>query len=272
MKPKTVFTKSDVIVTLVCVIFLLVNLAAVGPGGQRHAKEMLCLSQLHKWGDAFQDYLNDNGGYFMRGWRPIGTVNSDYWMEGLRQYYGGSDKLRCCPEATVPGSELGLGEYGGNGVFTAWGVFSGAWEPVVPGDYGSYGINGYVQNPPPNAGDYQGHLSEWNWRVANVAGMDNIPLFLDSQFIDGWPLPTNNPPEYDGERWDSVDQMNRFCMNRHRGYVSSLFLDFSVRKVGLKELWILKWHREYDTCGPWTVCGGVQPSDWPYWMREFEDY
>jgi len=42
--------------------------------------------------------------------------------------------------------------------------------------------------------------------------------------------------------------------------------------VGLKELWTLKWHRKYETAGPWTRGGGVQPSDWPDWMSELKDY
>ena len=49
-------------------------------------------------------------------------------------------------------------------------------------------------------------------------------------------------------------------------------MDFSARKVGLKELWTLKGNRNFDTCGPWTTCGGVQPSDWPEWMQDFKDY
>ena len=38
------------------------------------------------------------------------------------------------------------------------------------------------------------------------------------------------------------------------------------------ELWTLKWHRNFDTTGPWTKAGGVQPADWPEWMRRFKDY
>jgi hypothetical protein len=49
-------------------------------------------------------------------------------------------------------------------------------------------------------------------------------------------------------------------------------MDWSVRKVGLKELWTLKWHRNFDTSGPWTKAGGVKPDDWPKWMRNFRDY
>ena len=63
-----------------------------------------------------------------------------------------------------------------------------------------------------------------------------------------------------------------FCMNRHNGCVNGLFLDWSVRPVGLKELWTLQWSYEYDTAGRWTEAGGVKPEDWPKWMRKFKDY
>jgi hypothetical protein len=42
--------------------------------------------------------------------------------------------------------------------------------------------------------------------------------------------------------------------------------------VGLKGLWTLKWSRDFDTAGRWTRAGGVQPEDWPDWMRRFKDY
>jgi hypothetical protein len=42
--------------------------------------------------------------------------------------------------------------------------------------------------------------------------------------------------------------------------------------VGLKELWKLKWHRNFNTSGPWTLAGGVQSSDWPDWLMPFKDY
>jgi hypothetical protein len=66
--------------------------------------------------------------------------------------------------------------------------------------------------------------------------------------------------------------MKMLCINRHDGFVSSVFMDFSSRKVGLKELWTLKWHLEFDISGPWTQAGLVQASDWPEWMKGFKDY
>jgi prepilin-type processing-associated H-X9-DG protein len=66
--------------------------------------------------------------------------------------------------------------------------------------------------------------------------------------------------------------MRRVCLNRHNAAVNSAFLDWSVRKVDLKELWTLRWHKNYDIRGPWTKAGGVQPTDWPAWMRGMKDY
>jgi prepilin-type N-terminal cleavage/methylation domain-containing protein/prepilin-type processing-associated H-X9-DG protein len=70
----------------------------------------------------------------------------------------------------------------------------------------------------------------------------------------------------------NLKQMNRVCVNRHDGFVNSVFADWSVRKVGLKELWTLKWHPQFDTNGPWTRAGGARQGDWPDWMRNFKEY
>ena len=51
-----------------------------------------------------------------------------------------------------------------------------------------------------------------------------------------------------------------------------MFLDWSVRKVGLKELWTLKWASDFDRANRWTKAGGVQPDDWPKWMKDCKDY
>ena len=68
--------------------------------------------------------------------------------------------------------------------------------------------------------------------------------------------------------------MKQFCIDRHNGAVNSLFMDGSVRSVGLKELWTLKWHRYYNTCNEKTLCGnnGNPYPGWPDWMKGFKDY
>ncbi|UCC21769.1 MAG: hypothetical protein JSW23_08120 [Planctomycetota bacterium] len=268
MKSKTAFTRKDVIVVLGCVVFLLMTLGAIGSRGRRRAKEAACLSNLRRMGSAFSMFATDNDGYFMRGYIGLETEPEDLWMEALRPYYRNPD-LRCCPEAVLPMSE---GGFEWNFTFAAWGVFDDdmpSMLPYVAGDYGSYGMNGWVCNPPAGAGYPYG--DDRNWRTVNVAGADKVPLLLGGQWLDGWPGQWDAPPAYEGQ-WNLFEPMVDFCLNRHRGFVNGVFLDLSARRIGLKELWTLKWHREYNTCGPWTTCGGMQPSYWPVWMRDFEDY
>ena len=49
--------------------------------------------------------------------------------------------------------------------------------------------------------------------------------------------------------------MECFAINRHNGHINGLFLDWSVRKVGIKEPWTLKWHMQFNTANEWTKAG-----------------
>jgi hypothetical protein len=66
--------------------------------------------------------------------------------------------------------------------------------------------------------------------------------------------------------------IKRVCVNRHDGFTNGLFMDWSIRKMGLKQVYTFKWNRDFDTAGVWTAAGGVQPDDWPRWMRRFKNY
>jgi prepilin-type processing-associated H-X9-DG protein len=100
-----------------------------------------------------------------------------------------------------------------------------------------------------------------------------VPVFADSVYCDAFVLHQNDPPPFPDvfDDWGS-DGIQMFSINRHNASINVLFGDWSVRKVGLKELWKLKWHKKFDINGPWTITGGVVPDDWPEWMRGFRDY
>jgi prepilin-type processing-associated H-X9-DG protein len=138
--------------------------------------------------------------------------------------------------------------------------------------YGSYGINGYVHVPYLN-GPVMGKEASRFWKTIDVKGASEIPLFMDCYFWCGWPDSDDSPPAAEDvkDKQDS-NAMNRFCLNRHNGRINSAFFDMSVRPVGLKELWILNWHKGYNRTGPWSSAGGVTHEDWPGWMSKFKDY
>jgi len=137
-------------------------------------------------------------------------------------------------------------------------------------------MNNWLCNPPPDVEFIHGReAAKDNWRNAYIENAANIPMLLDCAHVEGKPYSFNTPPEYDGDistHGVSALQMKRFCLNRHNGYINGAFLDFTVRKIGLKEQWIFKWHKNFDTGGTWTKTGGVKPDDWPQWMRRFRDY
>ena len=226
---------------------------------KKQAKTVACQVNLRQWSVIFCAYADDNDGSFLSGLVEDSANPGKYWwMDPLKPYYK-DERIRLCPTATKPYTG------GVRAAFTAW---------IVQGDTGSYSPNGWLCNPPATMGTLHGRTTEYNWRTVTVSGTGNIPVFLDCRWDDAWPGDRDEPPSYDGDVIESPNnnEMKRFCINRHDGFINGLFLDWSVRKVGLKELWTLKWHREYDTAGPWTKAGHVRTGDWPEWMRNFKDY
>jgi hypothetical protein len=255
MRNKLNHSKADLFVSMCCVGFLAVCLGAIGGGGRKSAKEALCLSNLRQWGNVWQMYTNDNSGYFNTwDWVKVQQTRiNTTWPNLLRPYYKDA-KLRCCPLAANPGSQASPAN-------AAWGVFSGTYPYETQGDYGSYGSNAWTQN------DKGSPFDQKCWKTPNVENAKDVPVFLDATWFMGWPYASDTPPEYNGQMATSsmVNNMGMFCIDRSgEGTTNSLFMDWSVRKVGIKELWRLKWQRTYDTTAPLPF--------WPVWMTNYKDY
>jgi prepilin-type N-terminal cleavage/methylation domain-containing protein/prepilin-type processing-associated H-X9-DG protein len=273
MKNRGGFTLVELLVVIAIIALLMSILMPTLSKAKKQAKDVMCQANLKQWASVFSMYADDNEGHFMAGWMGITlTKESDQWPEALRPYYLDSSDLRLCPSATKPASERDesniwpASEAGAWGVFPDWVTNWGA----TPGDYGSYGINAWVCDPLEDI-VYPG-MEQAHWRGPNVRGAANVPVFGDCVWMEAWPVPTEDPPPFRNQYTNKSSSMSRLCIERHGTRINFLFLDFSVREVGLKELWILKWHRQFDTCGPWTVCGDVKPPDWPDWMQGLKDY
>ena len=210
---------------------------------RKQAKAVLCQSNLKQWGVVFSMYVHDNDGYFFE------DVN---WLDSLRPYYR-DENLLLCPMATKSQDE------GGRVPFAAW----------CDRDFkGSYGMNYWLINAP-RGQTIETRKPEYLWKTANVKGAAYIPLFLDCSSPGVWPLHSDKPPEYYGQpkgEGTNGNEIRDCCINRHNGFVNGIFLDYSVKKIGLKELWKLKWHRAFD------LNGGPTKNEWPEWMKKFEDH
>jgi prepilin-type N-terminal cleavage/methylation domain-containing protein len=277
------FTLIELLVVIAIIALLMAILMPALNRVKKQARAVACQSSLHQWSLFFSMYTNENNGSFPQGVNGVKNGGNNRWVKALRPYHKDNSEFLCCPMATKPVQDINGQPTGHMGKYAAWGIFSSdlgggfaGWPTSMEGGlYGSYGVNGWTANPEPGSsrGDDVTRKNKY-WRSVDVKGQNSVPLLLGATRYNGLPDPADEPPAYDGQWWDqgSGGRMIRYCLDRHDGFVNGLFIDLSIRKLGLRELWTLKWHRQFDTAGPWTRAGGVISEDWPEWMRRFKEY
>ena len=123
---------------------------------------------------------------------------------------------------------------------------------------GSYTINWWINDSDLAVG--AGLDPANKWRRADQKNSSAIPVLSDGGFMLTRPLATNDPPPNDGLfAWaDGARGLDRVCTNRHGGGINILYMDWSAKEVGLKDLWRQKWHRDYVP----------QQQLWPEWIEK----
>jgi prepilin-type N-terminal cleavage/methylation domain-containing protein len=259
IKKYRAFTLIELLIVIAIIAVLLTMLIPALQAAKDQARTAICGTHLKQWGAIFRYYTDANQGRFMD---PLGVpenpalVNSSgqiLWVEPMRRYYKGTgDKMRMCPTAKRTVAE------GAEYSFAAWSI---NYPKFGEDEFrSSYGINNWIYNP--RTTNLWGHPTRDNWRKDDQQGGSDIPLFMDCYRWGGHPddyapymelssAPAVPPPG---------DGMMRFCLPRHQGTINVLFMDRSVRRVPLPDLWGLKWHRTYDRT--------AQPPDWK-WVERY---
>lgn len=276
MKKARGFTLIELLVVIAIIALLMSILMPALTRVKKQARTAACLAQLKQWGLYFSMYAEDYNGKFMEGNQGTSrNGGNNRWVYALGDYYQWDSDFTCCPNATMPWQEEDGTDNRLAGTFrgatSAWGYYmQDHWLKPVKG---SYGINGWCNNPDPGKG-HSGKAADLHWRGPMVKGAAYVPLFMGAQRYNQWPEATDEPPDVNGRLWSAGDNihMKRVCLDRHDGFNNCLFMDFSARKVGLKELWTLRWHKNYNEAGPYTVRGGVTPDMWPTWLQTYKDY
>ncbi len=275
------FTLIELLVVISIIALLMALLFPVLQKVRKQARAVVCQSHLRQWGLRYAAYQSEHDGRFPYPtkqwwttekefpWSPGEDLNFEiffgHWMyEGG---FGGPQEFRkalLCPVikkihlGPLPSPYFYSGQRLGAWYQSPW--TQGVSRKISGWDYhGGYAVNGLLVHD----------------RVAKVRS-SALPVQYDCRvswaFFD---KASNAPPA--SEDADLIGKA--YCpgaasiiINRHQGNINTLFLDGAVRKVGLKELWTLKWHKDFNSTGSWTKAGGVSPEDWPAWMRGFKDY
>jgi len=252
------FTLIELLVVIAIIALLMSILMPALARVRQQANTIVCQATLGQWGLAVSMYTDDHDGKFWKV-ENLSGVNYNHWWNFMFPYIK-SEEAFLCTEATKTDAE-------------------GAQQPCVASQIkvaelgrnikSSYAMSQYVYHP---GDDAPPERMEKFWCTSNVRGGDNIPIVMGSARMTTLSpfysaTTADEPPEYEGDVMlgdGAVGEVKRVCVNRHRGYVNMTFMDFSTRKVGLKELWTLKWHRTLD----YTA---FDPPVWPNWMRQFSD-
>ena len=233
------FTLVELLVVIGIIAVLMSILMPVMGRARKAAREVACMSNVRQLSHAMMSYSDTYRGFTM----PIVFTPGEYWHHKLaiqlgdRQYPQDPNnsnrlmyRLMRCPE-TDEAEPTGWGS-----AYTRWKYGDGS---------GSYGLNlwllpnGFYANQFPPSKSFA--------KLSSVRKSSDVPMLLDSIWVGGWP--DNNDFVFPNIQtgWGQHQNgyfMGRFCIDRHRKAVNVGFVDGSVRRVPLADLWRLNWHRQ----------------------------
>jgi prepilin-type N-terminal cleavage/methylation domain-containing protein/prepilin-type processing-associated H-X9-DG protein len=275
---RTAFTLIELLVVISVIVMLMAILVPTLRRARNYARSVGCQSNLRQWGLFFSTHVASNNGTLFGPTishdYPYDTSHYDPFLLLKSYWWDCNDVLRCPATRVYQPNQRPPGFHPAD---RAWKVPLADYAGPSAADngqgpsflYGSYGANRWLGGRP----NVDRWLGPQYWRSLNLKKPQNIPLLCDCALpvtpTGIGPEGLGHPPVVEGHTWDTPAGL--VCIDRHAGGINSVFLDGSVRKIGLKQLWGLKWDRMYDTANCWTRRGGVLPEDWPPWMARFKD-
>ena len=264
------FTLIELLVVIAIIALLMAVLMPALRRAKQQAQSVMCRSGLKQWGLVFTLYAYDNLDSFPQSIAGNGVNAEDAWILGATLPYYDEVELRTCPSTRALGRPPASRLRGGT--FTQWGPFPASddggqwWDSFATG---SYGFNEWCANPPSGRQTFWGLSSANAIRKTTTRGADNIPLVLDSVFVDTAvrdtdAAPSNNEHSRDAymASWDN-NAMKYYSIDRHSRGINAVFVDMHAQHVGIKQLRRFKWHKNFDT--------SLTPA-YDTWLNSYKDY
>jgi len=202
MKKHSGFTLIELLVVISIIALLVSILMPALSSARKQARTVVCLANLHQWGQMFYMYSEDNDGDFI----TVGQSSWDHarWLRVMYPYYKQKD-IVICPEADEFKDCPELDRYGDGSVlegrtFIAWRY---TFEPSQTGWEhgtltGSYGMNVAACQLYRGVNSLWGHHREEFWGGLNkIHRPGEVPLFLDCMWHGAQPYSWDPPPPYE---------------------------------------------------------------------------
>jgi len=282
------FTLIELLVVIAIIAILAALLLPALSAAKQKALRIQDIANLKQWGVSCNMYPGDNNDSL-----PAGFFDSNgMWMYALQSYIPDSKlggPICFCPMAkditrdALPNRwSQGMWSQGPPTdppvTFVAWGIMGKGAYPIEqtafpngtgaavwgrPGMAGSYGVNGWMSNPPESVFTPGDARLPGFWKKLTAAGKNSgAPLFADCVWSGASPAPADPYPTYSGQCGVGAG-MASFSIPRHSGRspIDMTFIDGSVHYAGLRELWQMPWSANYDT--------SKVPALVPAWLKAY---
>lgn len=267
VKRKKGFTLIELLVVIAIIALLLAILMPALRKAKKITQSVVCRSNLKQFALAYSLYGNDNESSYPQNYESANVNAEDAWYLGAILPYYKNKKMRMCPSTKRRNNPVG----NVGATFKDWGPF--AVSP--PGRnwfdseaVGSFGFNNWVANPAPGS-------NYWNLDANNAIRRStesmsyNTPIMADSAFVDTAPKHTDsvqlNNDDFSGASWAN-HSLRYYTIDRHSGGINGAFGDYSVRHVAIKQIYTLKWHKNFITSTV-PLNGG-----WPAWTNRYKNF
>jgi prepilin-type N-terminal cleavage/methylation domain-containing protein len=246
------FTLIELLVVIAIIAMLLAILVPTLKKAKSAARDLVDRTNLKSLGMAADLYLNANKDNFF----PYSGTT--LWLPLIGKYFDDIDKIRFCPQTINKISEVQQAYTPGNSI---WGTSANPWlwngstDPTKKFEMGSFGFNGWLYSDA-NAWVPAGDKDKVYTKRTDIRVPNKTPLFLDSNWVDGWAktdnvLPATALPTPGGYDYSMGDRSNgttstsigRFVLDRHGPNTTVVFADTHAETIPHAELWALSWHK-----------------------------